>query len=1139
MKDFQNVYKLLREKHTVSAKPRLIAEFNHNRYAGAVASNTPLPTEDDEDPDVFDIDSIVEGRRPGAGIIKGRVGQMYVAEDYDVNPTAERYYLSSPDDAYKYWCSPKPTLTTAGYNFPAGTAVYPTDVNPQVTYTKKVKANKIVIGLENTFSSPAVWNVYVMPEVGGTWELAKSSTSGELTPDSEGRVTLYWNGSSWTNSRDITNYTKIAGVQLRVQSMDKPDTFFNLIELGARLEWNMTSYLMSVSDTFDLGDTTSLNPIGTGTSNVAEASLFNHYEDGFIFNDDNTDSLFAGIMEENVKFTLDYLYDTSSVSAIAETPIRQFEMYTTGHWSAQGTETVSLDLRDSSKFLQEIKSPALFYEGLSVTGIIYRILDAVGFDQYDIGNLGQQYINGVLTNITRDANPFTVPYFWSSPEQTVWEVLQDLAEGTQTAIYFDAWDRLQILTCNQIFSNTSGKSWTLRGSKSGKELTDIQEYSMEQADTTNDVTVNYQTTQFEEYVQGSRRNTIIWQPEDETIYVKASDLLVDLLKTDTTLRLAASEAALWPFESMMQIEAETIAYKGKQYIYYPSTSNSVATVMANPVTVWLESYDDYKKYHFDKTPVRNRYLNKFTGRIKIEERGVWNSPITDHKVETLSSWSQKNVRGGNGYTDINGMFKSKRRLASYKQKYSTARKRYLKNKTPANRKRMLAASAAYKAYASMYSKYRNAAVTDGISVPAEKATVLLKTNSTFKGDHYLMAVRGNYATDLGFKYYGTGIRFNSDSSATNQCAGIVFQSQHAVDAAGYRAELVMSPKTGGLGRVQIFRTTSTGGVAWIKFAPMVVLSGKWYNLDVEVIGNDSTSTYKINVYVNGIRMLSESVSGSNKILYTGRFGMYARGRTNASFEYIYAIGQYNSGEWPRNFASYDRMNKGFSSARFSDFASNKIDMKVKRKVRGKYRTVPLKYTRFFFDEFGPICHEIRKFDVKYDTSGMPVQAPFVFFTNTNNVELYEVASDSYSSTVYMMNTSRDDASLQGTDDNHQFCMYGLVLKQRDVQTVKTQNKQSVAAGGLKELTVDSKWIQTKDAAQRLADWISEHWMGATDSMSVTVFGNPLIEVGDVVTMDIEDSDIDEATHKYFVLSANTEFSDGGMETILKLRRARN
>lgn len=1139
MKDYDKVYKLIREHHTVHARPRLTAEFNYNRYAGPIASNTPAINEDSQDPDLFPIESIVEGRRPGAGIITARVDEWIVDDDYEITNDTERYYIADESDVYKYWSGPD--LANGSGNFPAGSDIYPTNINPQVVYNRDVKSNKIVIGFENTYASPVDYEIYVKNSTSGGWVKVADSVDNSLTIDGDGRLILYYNGTSWGQTPSFGSFTAVSGIQLRVNSMSKPNSFFNLIEISARLQRDLTSYLMSVSDVFDLGEVSSLRPIGDATSQVADIKLFNHYDNGFIFNDDNPNSLYAGLMEENVKFVLDYIYDTSDVGG-TEVPIRQFEMYSTGHWSAQGVQETNVSLRDSSKFLQETKCQSLFYENRTVTSIIFRLLDSIGFDQYDIGKSRMHKVGGVWTETTTDIDPLIVPYFWANPEETVWDTIQNLASGTQTAIYFDEWDRLQILTRRQAFANLSGDVWTLRGNTSGPELTDIVEYSLDESDVTNSVTVNYRTTEFEEYVSGVRKNDIVWQPEDETVYVKSSPLSKDLSPSDMTMWLTPAEAALWPFESMMAIEAEIIKYKGKEFTYYPADSNDPVVVTNSATTVWLETYDDYKNFHFDKTPTKNRYLNKFTGKLKITERGTWNTPASSHIVDTTSTWTQKNVRGTVSYVDKNGFFKNEATLTTYRDKYLTAQKKYKKKKTKKNKKAYNAASAAYKAFEALYEQYKNAAVTDGIEIPAEKSTIQMIANANYTSDHYLMCVRGNAATDLGYKHYGTRLRFNTDSALTDAAAGVYLMGENSADVGGYYVEF--SPKGGksGVGTIRVYRRDTSGKRKYEKKKDTIVLYDKWYTLDITVTGDETTSNFVIRVYIDGLLVLTtDDLKDSNKIYYTGRFGLFSRAKTNVSFEYIYAIGAYESmAEWPDNFAKWDRLTGAFSSSRFTSWVADQEDMYFKRKIKKKtYVDTLLKYTHFIFDEFGPLCHEIREFNVKYDSSSMPVMAPYVYWTNTGMSDLYDVNPGAFGSKIYMINTAREDAALQGTDDGHQFCVYGLVLKQRDSQSIEVKNDASIVMIGNKELTIESPWIQSKDAAEGLGSWITSHWADATDSLYVSIFGNCLIQIGDIVSVSIADANITPGTHRYFVVSTETAFADGGMETTLRLRRAKN
>jgi hypothetical protein len=62
--------------------------------------------------------------------------------------------------------------------------------------------------------------------------------------------------------------------------------------------------------------------------------------------------------------------------------------------------------------------------------------------------------------------------------------------------------------------------------------------------------------------------------------------------------------------------------------------------------------------------------------------------------------------------------------------------------------------------------------------------------------------------------------------------------------------------------------------------------------------------------------------------------------------------------------------------------------------------------------------------------------------------------------------------------------------------------------------------------------MKENFSYGNDQISVTIFGNPLIEIADVVHVNYPDKYIDG---DYFVVAVRNSFSDG-IETTLTLRR---
>src|SRR5690349_2701060 len=123
---------------------------------------------------------------------------------------------------------------------------------------------------------------------------------------------------------------------------------------------------------------------------------------------------------------------------------------------------------------------------------------------------------------------------------------------------------------------------------------------------------------------------VVWEPEEETLLLRSSDLVRDLTSTGTQLWISATEAAYWPYEAPVNIRGEVMRYKGKEYAYYKKTS-LVEYVVVN-------SQDEKEKY--DKiSPSTKRSLNKFTGKLMVSERGIFGTDASTHVVAPYTSYS--------------------------------------------------------------------------------------------------------------------------------------------------------------------------------------------------------------------------------------------------------------------------------------------------------------------------------------------------------------------------------------------------------------------------------------------------------------------------------------------------------------------
>ena len=79
--------------------------------------------------------------------------------------------------------------------------------------------------------------------------------------------------------------------------------------------------------------------------------------------------------------------------------------------------------------------------------------------------------------------------------------------------------------------------------------------------------------------------------------------------------------------------------------------------------------------------------------------------------------------------------------------------------------------------------------------------------------------------------------------------------------------------------------------------------------------------------------------------------------------------------------------------------------------------------------------------------------------------------------------------------------------------------------------LDSNWIQSKDAANKLINIISKGIDIFSKDVSIQMFGNPLIQVGDVVQLSYNLGGLN--SQKYIVHSVSQSF-DNGLSTSLLL-----
>lgn len=175
-----------------------------------------------------------------------------------------------------------------------------------------------------------------------------------------------------------------------------------------------------------------------------------------------------------------------------------------------------------------------------------------------------------------------------------------------------------------------------------------------------------------------------------------------------------------------------------------------------------------------------------------------------------------------------------------------------------------------------------------------------------------------------------------------------------------------------------------------------------------------------------------------------------------------------------------------------------------------------------FDEFGTVAREVKYMEAKYN-------AAFPIKWSTGLLKNATIASSTFSpfkGEAYVLNNTSNVIPL--ADDTITFGLFGNTLGKSGAIEYTTGDEQDYKT---KEPVVfESKWLQSKGDVESLGQWIKQKVINRGKIVTMSVFGNPLIEVGDIITIKYTYHNFD-GTQKLIVTNVNHSFSEGLDTTI--------
>lgn len=283
------------------------------------------------------------------------------------------------------------------------------------------------------------------------------------SPQFYGTLSGTTNADMW--NANYREFKFIKGIRIVVSTMSQPNSTFDLIEMSPRLVADLsdktTEYSVEKIGS-DIGNTGI--PVGqllasTGSLGIFDYDeSFNEYNDLKISNGSVVGSLVSNLSSKNLQIKLyehlvdDRLkYGTKLLHYFV--PIKT--MYVDGFPKISKTDRkVTLQLRDLLFHFESIIAPSLLLRNVSLSYAISILLDSIGFSNYKF------YKNA-------DEPEDQIPYFFITKDVNVADILNDLAQSTQTAMFFDENNNFVTMSKNYIMpTETQRKTATiLHGTK--------------------------------------------------------------------------------------------------------------------------------------------------------------------------------------------------------------------------------------------------------------------------------------------------------------------------------------------------------------------------------------------------------------------------------------------------------------------------------------------------------------------------------------------------------------------------------------------------------------------------------------------------------------------------------------------------
>lgn len=487
--------------------------------------------------------------------------------------------------------------------------------------------------------------------------------------------TKYLNGGGVETYREFDN---IKGLRIVVDTMNKSNCTFDLIEMSPRLTANISDKVLDFSvkkSASDLG--VSGMPVGQLLASTGSLSIFD-YDDAF--NENNNTSIIKNYINRHLQIKFyDIVFNVDGWDYYV--PVKT--LYSDGFPKNNKTDqTVELELRDLFFYFESLTAPQTLMTNVSLSSAVAFLLDSIGFANYTFKRVANE-------------TELIIPYFYVEPDVSVAEVLEQLAIASQSAMFFDEYNNFVMMSKDYIMPTESQRQIDayLSGDDPDSTLNimpNIIEIASEENQVFNDGKINYSEKYIQRSVGTIKQASLIdmdrnWIYKPVLLWEVAGTENTKSINNETGLQSSYLLSAI-PLNSNLSDQLPIVVnreitnnvidfgegiywiaryngyfYSNGEIIKYDAAQFNVAGVG----NVWVSSAQEYE-YYFSQLPFNGKMYptglvriytepnyEEVSGVLKLKNgavakhgRGQFGTTIVEHFAGLSSYWrNDANIRG--------------------------------------------------------------------------------------------------------------------------------------------------------------------------------------------------------------------------------------------------------------------------------------------------------------------------------------------------------------------------------------------------------------------------------------------------------------------------------------------------------------